>query len=267
MKIAIATIFYNSNKELFRLLESIPPNVVDYFIGVDGIFKFTKEAYPDMPDLSASIDRLGLMLYAGDIKKCITILVDKPNSTEFEKRNAYLEECEQLQDVDALLIIDSDEFFTYEPGTKPEDSWNTFKNNLELAIKKTAGEHNVFGIRTYDPITKVDSYCARVWYKPHEMRYTNGSHYHYANIIREKDTIEQFRNNKINYQQQAHCIIKGLTLGHDHSLRTKEYLDQRSVYQRYLVRYEELVQSYRFDHDTCHEMAKQNPKNDFDPTK
>src|SRR5688572_22608051 len=117
MKIAIATIFYNSFEEIKRLLDSIPVGAIDYFIGVDGIFKYTKEKYPQLPEYSDVYSRA---LILSKDEKFVPVLVEKPNSTEFEKRNAYLETAEKLGDIDVLMIIDSDEMFLYDSGTKPE---------------------------------------------------------------------------------------------------------------------------------------------------
>jgi hypothetical protein len=49
MKIAIATIFYNNHDELARLVQSIPDKVVDYWIAVDGPFKYNLDTNPELP--------------------------------------------------------------------------------------------------------------------------------------------------------------------------------------------------------------------------
>jgi hypothetical protein len=275
VRIAIATIFYGQILEMMRLINSIPASApVNYHIMVDGIFRYTKEKYPDLPEVSHTQVRTRLLNYTAERSlTCIPILVDKPNALEYDKRMAYLETIRRINEggsslkknIDVLIIVDSDEYFTYPEGVTPEDAWDTFVKNMELAIKRTGGRHNVFGIRTFDKKVKIDSYCPRIWYKPEEMSYINNSHYHYANIIVEAGTIKQFQDNKINYCQHAHSVIKGVTLEHDHYYREKDYLDKREEYQKYLVKFEELVQSYRFDKDTAHKMAKQVPSKDFKP--
>jgi hypothetical protein len=125
--------------------------------------------------------------------------------------------------------------------------------------------HNVYGIPYLEG--DADTYKPRIWVNPSKMRYINGSHYHYANVETEQDTIETFKQNRINYVQQADKIIKcGITMTHDHSLRSKDYQKRREEYQKYLVRFEELTQSYKYTQQECHEMAKANPKSDFEPT-
>ncbi len=266
MKIAIATIFYNSVIEIIRLLDSIPKDVIDYFIAVDGIFKYTKEKYPELPELSHDGSRDTIVSRHIDDHKFVTVLIDKPNCTEFEKRNYYLEICEKLGDVDVLLIVDSDEYFQYDVGTiDPKECWQRFRKNLEFEIRKF-GNHNVFGIPTYDCASGTKSYCPRIFVNPHEMRYLNNSHYHYGNITREAKDIEYFKSQGLNYVQHAAAIIKGLTLAHDHSLRSQEYQERRKDYQRYLVKFEELIQTYKYTSEQAHEIAKNQPKSDFEPT-
>src|SRR5215217_6108099 len=146
MKIAITTIFYQSKTELERLLDSIPPNVIDYFIAVDGVFKFTKERYPDLPDISTdgSLDIL-LNNKASITNKFSIVYTQKLVSTEFDKRNSYLETAKDLG-VDIIIIVDSDEYFVYDPGSEPSECWTIFKRNLDIALRRTGHNHNVFGI-------------------------------------------------------------------------------------------------------------------------
>ena len=186
IKIAIGCIFYNNAKELKRLLESIPIGVLDYFIGIDGVFKFTKEQNKDLPDYSNDGCR-ELIFEHSNSKEFVAIYYQNTDTTEFEKRNTYLEVCDKLGDIDILIIVDTDEYFKYEPYETPEEAWTRFKKNLEFEIRKYK-DHNVFGINYIDEVgTK--TYKPRVWVKPDEMRYIYGSHYHYANVKREQKDI------------------------------------------------------------------------------
>lgn len=261
MKIAIGTIFYNSYNELNRLEDSIPKGVIDYWIKIDGVFKYTKERNPKLTDNSNDGSEMIRINLEKEIPTCHMSLANK---TEFDKRNKYLELCESLG-MDVLIIVDSDEYFVYPEGTDPLKAWNTFKKNLEFEMRRYPG-HNVFGIPTWDVETNTRSYCPRIWVNPSEMRYLNNSHYHYGNIIREAKEIETFRQNNLNFIQQAQAIVKGITLAHSHDLRTPDQMKLRLDYQRYLVKFESLVQSHKYSSEEAHDIAKKHPDNNFSPT-
>jgi hypothetical protein len=256
MKIAIGCIFYNAKSELERLLKSIPNKTFDYFIAIDGIFKYTKEQNPTLPNLSTDGSRQLLLSDEIGLTRITNVLsyyTDLPN-LEYYKRNKYLEICEEM-DIDVLIIVDSDEFFIFPEGTKPEIAFNRFKQNLEQKIEKH-GDHNVFGIHTLNiHDDKLNSYKPRIWYKPGEMRYIYGSHYHYANVIREKESIDNFKLNGVCYCQHCPDVIKGVVLAHDHSLRSPTQTKIHDDYVEYLKRFEGLVQSHKYDIEQSHKIA------------
>lgn len=264
IKIALATIFYQCKDELQRLVDSIPPKVLDLWITVDGPFRYNLDMNPNLSHKSND-DSLKVIYDSAPKFNDSIMIHHKPGSTEFDKRNAYLEDCTKLGNIDVLIIVDSDEFFIYPPGIKPLDAWQRFRKDMEILIIQNQ-HHNVYGIQYSQANSPSDTYKPRIWVNPAKMRYTNGSHYHYANIETEKDTIETFKQNKINYVQQAASIIKGgIILTHDQSLRTEEYQQQRKQYQQYLVRYEELIQSYKHDDREADKIAKDEPATGFNP--
>jgi hypothetical protein len=264
MKIGLATIFYNNCLELQRLVDSFPPKVVDYFIGVDGPFRFNLDMYPDLPHKSDDGSFTVLSNSAPKFNSNV-IINYKAGATEFDKRNTYLENCEKLKnEINVLIIIDSDEYFHYDSGYKPEDCWQRFRKNLEFEMRKHPG-HNVFGIDYIDE-HGTRTYKPRVWVNPHEMRYFYGSHYMYGNTKTDASVMEEFKKYKTCYCQPALALVKGLTLKHDHVLRSKEYQERRKKYQQYLVKYEELVQSHKYTHEEADQMAKNDPATGFDPT-
>lgn len=264
MKIAIATIFYNNKPELQRLADSIPDNVVDYWICVDGPFRYNLDVNPELPHKSddGSIDVIIESRFKFNYG---VVLHYKAGHTEFDKRNTYLENCQELG-IDCLLIIDSDEYFIYpDDGKTPLECWQRFIKNLELETIKYP-HHNVYGIEALEGID-TQTYRQRIWLNPGQMRYINGSHYHYANIETEQIDIENFAKYKQTYCQDARSIIKGgVILAHNQSLRTKEYQERRKQYQQYLVRYEELIQSYKFSKEDADKLAKDKPATTFNPT-
>lgn len=269
LKIALATIFYNNYLEMKRLIESIPNygKVIDYWICIDGQFLYNIEKYPGIPRKSNDITIKLISDSSPKFNDGVIIQYNIAGALEYQKRNQYLEICKQKK-IDVAIIIDTDEMFSYDTNGRvptPTECWNRFKKNIELEMIKYP-QHNIFGIKYIDE-SGTETYKPRIWVNPSQMRYIYNSHYHYANMIREKDTLETFKKNNICYTQQAQAIIKGVTLIHDHSLRTKEYQQKREEYQRYLTRFEELVQRNKFTTvEQAHEMAKNHPNEDFQPT-
>ena len=266
MRLAIATIFYNAKAELERLVKSIPNNSVDCCIWIDGIFKYTKEQNPELSDLSNDDSIFSILGDMSNKPRIFNIYEYDSNFTEFNKRNHYLEIC-KVYDIDYLIIVDSDEFFVYPEGVTAERSWQLFRRNFEMLARKNSFQHNVFSIRSLDIATNTESHRPRCWYNPGDMSYVNLSHYHYGNIHNktEFDKIQTAREQRLNYCQESRGVIKGITLAHSHDLRTKEQLQLREQYQRYLVKYESLVQN-GYSHEKAHKIAKANPSKEFNPT-
>lgn len=254
LNIAILCNFYQAYRGLERLLNSIPNDFIQYFIGIDGCYLYHKERNSDLPKLSTDGSR-ELILQTQNIPE--KILVDFPNRLEHEKRNKYLEICETYdKKIDVGIICDDDEFFIYPQEEDPIESFARFKKNIELTIQKHK-DHNVFSIRGLNMNANPPYDCAypRIFVNPGQMRYLQFSHYYYGNIYREKKEIEQFAAQRYIFVQYSAAIIKGIILAHSHDLRSKEYMKQREEYIEYLKRFEGLVQSYYFNSDQAHRLA------------
>jgi hypothetical protein len=265
MKIALATIFYQCAKELQRLVDSIPDKVIDYWICVDGPFRYNLDRHPDLPHKSDDGSLTVISDAAPKFNYNVIINYKYGGATEFDKRNTYLENCEKLGDINVIIIVDSDEYFIYNHGIDPVEAWNRLRKNIEIEMIQHPF-HNVYGIPYAQKDSPSDTYKPRIWTRPEKMRYINGSHYHYANIENEQQDIETFKQNRLNYVQQARSIIKsGVIMTHDQSLRTKEYQERRRQYQQYLVSYEERIQSYKHTHEEADRLAKENPATSYDP--
>jgi hypothetical protein len=264
LKIALATIFYQCKTELQRLIDSIPSNVVDYWITVDGPFRYNLDMHPDLPRKSVDGSLMVITNSASKFNNSV-IINYRSGATEFVKRNTYLENCQKIGDIDVIIIVDSDEYFIYNHGVDPVEAWNRFRKNIEIEMIQHPF-HNVYGIPYSQKDSPSDTYKPRIWIRPEKMRYINGSHYHYANVENEQQDIETFKQNRLNYVQQARSIIKsGVIMTHDQSLRTKEYQERRKQYQQYLVSYEERIQSYKHTHEEADRLAKENPAIDYNP--
>ena len=272
LKIALATIFYNNKDELQRLADSIQSKTIDYWITIDGPFRYNLDIEPSLPHESDD-GSLDVIMESRTKFKQGVVMHNKAGSTEFEKRNTYLENCQKLN-IDVLIIVDSDEYFIPDTSLKPdptksqEEAWNRFIKNIELELIRHQSSHNVFGIPFVEVETKTETYKPRIWLNPGQMRYINGSHYHYANMETEQRDVDYFNQYGMSYIQHCLSIVKGgITMAHDHSLRTEEYNERRKKYQQYLVSYEEKVQqTKKYTVEEAEKLAKENPDKEFKPT-
>lgn len=232
---------YNDCKSLERCLSSLHDKV-DVMVAVDGRFKHFKD------------DNTGFLSNDGSRELVESydnaVLIDVPNSYEIQKRTAYLDYCRKVRP-EFLLICDSDEY-VYEPET----DWDLFnKKTDKICNTLPYVNYNIFGIYTevrspdYDHVVhkivgssppsvtpttsekKAWSYHPRLWSRPYEMEY-NRTHYMFRNSNPNNPLNKQDHNATVS-------IIPGLKLGHDHIYRSKEFLESRFNYQKWLVPFEQ----------------------------
>jgi hypothetical protein len=214
MKLAAGIIFFNDLPSLQRCLYTLI-NDIDIIFAIDGKFP----EFPGSSDLSTD----GSRELVKSFSRCK--LIDFPKS-EFEKRSKYLQLCEE-SNVDVLLIIDSDEYVL------ENADWKTFKENLKtMIVDRDKCSRNVYAVdlQINSNNDKFLSY-PRIWYKPYEMEYYGDKHYYFRNKYGLKDNLSHQADHSVN-------TIKGIRLGHDHTLRTKNYMDSRFIYQTWLQNYE-----------------------------
>lgn len=246
IKYVSGTIFYNDCKSLERCLASLHDKV-DVMCCVDGRFKHFKD------NNSSSLSNDGSREVVESYDNAI--LIDVPDSYEIQKRTAYIDYCVRIN-AEYLLIIDSDEY-VYEP----ESNWNKFDAKVnEMCNSISYINYNIFGIYTevkspdYDhivhkivgsvppdltrskgpegqPPQKAWSYHPRLWHRPYDMEY-NQTHYMFRNKNPKNPLHTQEHNATV-------AIIPHLKLGHDHIYRTKEFLQSRFDYQKWLVKFEQ----------------------------
>jgi hypothetical protein len=224
MKIAAGIIFFNDKESLRRCINSLVMGV-DIIFAIDGKFP----QYPGTECLSYDGSRELVKKYS-DYK---VVLIDYPKS-EFEKRQHYLKLCEDYG-VDVLLIIDSDE---YVMPTLENSNWNRFRKSLHKVIIERDGgnKQNVYGINMFNQADGSTLAYPRIWYRPEEMEYYAGRHYFFRNKYPPGHTLH-----KTNLPHQAaHNVnlIEGVTLAHDHLLRSKHHMSGRHEYQIWLSNYE-----------------------------
>lgn len=251
MTIALLNIYYNTLEETKRLVDSVPSDCVDYFIGINGIFSHTHFKNPDLPLLS---DDGTTEFLLSQTDKFVPVIYEMPKSFEYDKRNKYLELCDKL-DVDVGIIIDTDEYFYY--WYDPKEHWERFRNNFPKLVKQAPKDcSNTFTIKCMLQEDYALMEYPRVWYKPGDMRYFNNSHYHYLNI--KNGEYDKFKKLGQMHVQQSGGTVNDLMLRHNHLLRTKEQMRLRRQYQAYLINYENLVQK-NTAHNTADLIARNYP--------
>ena len=241
MKLALLTIYYNSRPELLRLMTSIQPRMIDKWIFIDGIFKYVKEANPNLPSLSddLSTELIRNSGYNYHVEQM-------PEATEYEKRNRYLELC-QHYNIDYAIIVDTDEYFDYNQDctckNRKKEAFDKFKNEFYSKAVKYAGRQNVFNIDMIESGGYVQP-RPRCWYNPGQMRYIRNSHYHYANIYTEQAKINytpsQART-RMYCQTPKTTIPTQLMLVHDPNILTTKQQKLRQQYKAYSHVYEQQI--------------------------
>lgn len=253
MIITAAICFYNAAEELKRCLESLDLDKkggIDYAICVDGKFPNFKGNSKMSNDGSRDVVR----------QYTNAALIDYADY-EIHKRNCYLQAVENVTDY--ILIIDSDEYIN------PEGKdWKLFRKNLSK-LQSENPLRDVWGIdlesNSDEYIDTVDQILGRpyqkkkrhnwdlreyqpkprLWYKPWQFEYFLN---HYTWRHKDKNHPEHSRDSV--HGVTMWDTIKGITILHDHKLRTKEYLDRRLDYHRWLIQFEQRkVKHYWKHHD------------------
>lgn len=186
-----------------------------------------------------------------------TVLVDFPDY-EIHKRNRYLNLAEHTG-TDYILIIDSDEYV--EEETK---DWKLFRRQLDGKHKLNWG-HDIWSIdveeNAEDYVDTVNQILGRVtqpkrhnwqrefapkpriWYHPWQFEYLLN---HYTWRHKDKNHPEHLRETVCSIA--AWDTIPGIRLLHDHKLRSKDFLQKRLDYHRWLIQFEQRKAGHYFKH-------------------
>jgi len=200
-----------------RAIESVK-NHVRYIYAIDGKYEF----YDSEQYLSSKLVRD----YLSSIDN--VVLVDYPNRKENEKRQQYLELCQDNL-TDWLLILDADEFITN------ETNWDkTYEELIKHSnVKKLPA---IFGvtIKPYDSSKKELGY-PRLWRAPYLIKYLLTHNFW------------QFKTDwKIYRSSTSWPVIRGIFMRGNDNLRDGDYLRKSYNYQVKLVEYETpLKKKYR----------------------
>jgi len=209
MKIALGLCYYEDLQGIKRLFESLEKtNANPYRIfAIDGKYK----QFSETENILSSQE---VHEYLEQFPKVVNFTDWKTFPTEIEKRNKYLE---LADDIDFLIVVDSDEYF--------EGDWSIFEENLENLKEKMIKENwheqmrNLHFIAMQDaPSTRISN-RPRLLFQPSKIRYF-GCHYTWIHIDTKATCI-----------YTDHPAIDGIQIIHDASQRSKEYEENMNRYQ------------------------------------
>ncbi len=245
LKIAVGTIFHNKPEELKRMLYSMPQDAVDTWILLGGAFKESHDPQrgSDYKTIKV-IDTFRSEQEELGSNGIQMVWYDIPESNEFQKRMKYVDVCRQLG-INCLFIIDSDEY-VYE---NEDVDWVNLKTDVEkfrrfcYSYLVRYPRHNVYSIDIIQSEYLGKDMYPRIWMNPAEMCYIRGSHFKFGNA--ETDDI----NDVFYMHQHSWGLVEGLTLKHDHTLRSVDDMNYRKDYQEFLVKYEIELDAKGLDFD------------------
>jgi len=198
-------IFWNDKKGLERLLPTLKD--FDRVYCIDGRFK----AMEGETNIGNDGSWQEVLKYKNTVEN------GNNNCLEPEKRSIYLTMAEQYND-DYLLVIDSDEWIT--------GDIETFRSNL-LKVIESPNDEGVYCIDYLNQDNTPNDVKPRIFHKPGNLRY-----WETHNMLQKQDTKRIFR-------PSTECpVVKGITMHHDHKLRTLERENQIQEYQKWLFAYE-----------------------------
>ncbi len=234
LKVAVGTIFHNKPKELDRLGNSLSHMGVDYWFLVGGGFDGSPGfSATDDETLNVIVKHMKIQGENGD--QGILVKFDEMHgANEFQKRMKYVDLCRQYG-ANALVIIDSDEYAYGNEEWGFEKNWEKFRRFFYTYLERYP-DHNVYSIRFIYNEFLAHDFHARCWGYPDKMAYVQGSHYKFGNI--ETDDV----NDVLFTHQGSWGVVEGISLKHDHSLRSEEDMRSRKQYQQFLVKYEQFLE-------------------------
>src|ERR1044071_695484 len=245
LKVGVGTIFHNKPAELRRMLYSMPQDAVDIWFLIGGAFAESHD--PQRVSNSETIKVINRFREEQDesgSNGIRVVWIDMPDSSEFQKRMKYIDMSRQLG-VNCLFIVDSDEY-VYE---NPRVDWADFKTDAEkfrrfcYSYLVRYPKHNIYSIDIIQSEYLGKDMYPRIWMNPEEVCYIRGSHFKFGNP--ETDDI----NDVFYMHQHSWGIVEGITLKHDHTLRSVDDMKYRKDDQEFLVKYEIELDSKGLDFD------------------
>lgn len=212
--LAVGVIFYQDYEGMKRLIESLKPiPFISSIYAVDGRFVGPDYGSSGDPELSTDFG-----LVESERLKIISL----PNKKEWQKRQAYIEECYKDRP-DFLLVMDSDEYLDIH-------SISDFEKSL-MQIKKLDNPlyiyHNIYDIEFVDNVEIMRNTKPRLWYRPAQMEYIYNLNY------RNKQYPDYHTDPTGSMYPLG--LIKGLRIIHDKTIRSKDYEVKNKEYHKRLV--------------------------------
>ncbi len=234
LKVAVGTIFHNKAAEVDRLGNSLSHMGVDYWFLIGGGFDSSPGfSATDNKTLNVIMKHIGIQREYGT--QGISILFDEMHgATEFMKRMKYVDMCREYG-VNALFIVDSDEYAYENEEWGFERDWEKFRRWFYTSLERHP-THSVYSIRFIQSEYLAYNFHPRCWGYPEKMRYVQNSHYKFGNPEIDDVTDVLFTH------QPTYGTIEGISLKHDHNLRTDEDMKNRRYYQDFLVKYEQFLE-------------------------
>jgi hypothetical protein len=238
LKIGIGLSFYEDFDSLRRMLMSCQSYPIDLILAIDGRY----DGYPSKNAFSSKkcIDLFKAFQTPYQIYK----LADKSQNG---KRQIYFDKAAEFG-LDCLIVMDSDEYFLHK-----KTNWPLFMEDLEQKIRDNA---HTFRQAYCIPVVLGDKgiqkmpagyteNLPRLFYRPWEVQYVDD---HYT--IRNKKT-------GVMMTFEGNATLSHIAMGHDHSLRSKQYKANTQKYEEELIEYENKVRDKRRQ-DFSDNLYKQN---------
>lgn len=226
LRIGIGLSFYEDFDSLRRMLLSLQSYPIDQIIAIDGRY----EGYPSQTMYS---DKACIDLF--DATRTPYHLYKVADKSQNIKRQIYFDKAEEWR-LDVIIVMDSDEYFIHE-----RTNWPLFIEDLEQKISNNTHTYRqaycIPVVLSDKGVQKMPAdyteNLPRLFYRPWELRYVDD---HYT--IRNKMT-------GVMMTFEGNSTVQHIAMGHDHSLRTKEYNDNTKKYEDELIEYENSVRDKR----------------------
>lgn len=162
-----------------------------------------------------------------------SVIIDAPDTSQIVKRQIYFDKSEGYK-LDAIIVMDSDEYVVND-----KTDWALFIEELERHI--TENKHTfikgytiplIINQKRYTPDYAMNS--ARVFYRPWELQYVDN---HFT--IRNKRTAVN-----MGYQSDT-TKLEHLTITTDHKLRSKGYMLEHDLYEKWQQANEETPENIK----------------------
>lgn len=197
--IGVGYSYYQDVESIKRGLPTFVDNV-DFIFAIDGRYSF-RDGVDYSDDGSTEF-----------IRQFPNTIIRKYVGMEHDKRSQYVELAEEFE-LDYLIIIDSDEFIV-------DSDWETFRENLYQLRNSSNHIHGVkfyYNQKDFTPYPRIWKVGHVKYHKAHSIFSIDGS------LVRSPPNLK---------------TVEGISMSMDDNLRSDEYLQKTSEYQKKMLDYE-----------------------------